>query len=166
MNCGIVILVLALACSAAAQTSGRIFLVRHAEKESQATDTPLSLAGKQRADCLAATIKDNVIATVITSEFQRTQQTAAPVVSAGDITPKVIPAADVASTAHSAKESAATGNVLVVAHSNTIPDILARLGVPKASVNDSEYDRLFIVTLGSNPTLTAVRYCPAMPAMK
>jgi hypothetical protein len=54
-----------------------------------------------------------------------------------------------------------TGNVLVIGHSNTIPELLKRLGVKETiAIADSEYDNLFIVVRGATgePTLIRLRY--------
>src|SRR4051812_32459980 len=80
--------------AAFSQNSGTIFLVRHAERESSAGDSPLSPAGSKRADCLAKTLADANITPVLTSEFKRTQQTAAPPAEVQKITPIAIPAVD------------------------------------------------------------------------
>jgi hypothetical protein len=51
--------------------------------------------------------------------------------------------------------------VLVVGHSNTVPDLLKRLGVKTAvSIGDAEYDNLFVVVRAATgePTLIRLRY--------
>jgi hypothetical protein len=54
-----------------------------------------------------------------------------------------------------------SGNVLVVGHSNTLPDLMKRLGVKQpVSIADSEYGDLFIVVKPEtgNPTLVRLRF--------
>ncbi len=68
-----------------AQTS--IFIVRHAEKADATKDTDLSEAGRSRADILAKTLRDAGITAIYTSEFKRTQETAAPLAKALGINP-------------------------------------------------------------------------------
>ena len=63
---------------AQAQETRTIYLVRHADKVSEETDSPLSDAGRTRAKCLAKTLEDAQIQQIFTSDLQRTQQTAAP----------------------------------------------------------------------------------------
>jgi len=54
---------------------------------------------------------------------------------------------------------AATGNVLVVGHSNTVGDVVTRLGAGETvKVGDNEYDNLFIVLRTENPALVRLRY--------
>jgi hypothetical protein len=56
----------------------------------------------------------------------------------------------------------AAGNVLVVGHSNTIPEIVKRLGVVSpVTVPDDEFDDLFVLTIstgGSAPSLLRLHY--------
>ena len=54
-----------------------------------------------------------------------------------------------------------TGNVLIVGHSNTVPDLLKRLGVKDAiTIAESEFDNLFVVVrpASGEPTLIRLRY--------
>jgi phosphohistidine phosphatase SixA len=143
---------------------GKIFLVRHAERESTDRDSPLSQIGKQRAECLATTLHDAGISAVVTSEFTRTQQTAAPLAAARQLSPAVVNAADPKAAASRARKEAANGNVLVVGHSNTLPALLVEFGVEKAAIGDDEYDWLFVVETGEHPQLLKLHYCPAPPA--
>ena len=54
------------------------------------------------------------------------------------------------------KVRTASGNVLVVGHSNTVPAVIKELGVAEpVSIAETEYDNLFVVTKG---TLIRLRY--------
>src|SRR5512133_3305770 len=77
------LLVSGLLCAAAlAQESGNIFVVRHAEKQSEADQALLSDVGRMRGQCLAQTLRDAGIKTVLVTSYERTKQTAEPLVSA------------------------------------------------------------------------------------
>jgi phosphohistidine phosphatase SixA len=52
----------------------------------------------------------------------------------------------------------ATGAVLVVGHSNTVPQIVKALGGSIVTVGDDEYDSLFFVA--ANGTTTRIRFKP------
>ena len=57
------------------------------------------------------------------------------------------------------KTQAAGGNVLVVGHSNTIPEIIAGLGASeRIKLADTDYDDLFVVVRGDNPKLLRIHY--------
>jgi hypothetical protein len=51
------------------------------------------------------------------------------------------------------------GNALVVAHGNTIPDVIKALGIGAAiQIPDNDYSELLIVTLGNKPNLLRLRF--------
>jgi broad specificity phosphatase PhoE len=155
-------LFLALAVPAAAQQT--VFVVRHAEradsapgaKPMMATDPDLSDAGHARAASLAAMLADAKIVAIFTTEFKRTQQTAAPLAKALGLTPKAMKADAEAELVKAI--AAVKGNVLVVGHSNTVPSIVKRLGVATpVTVEDAEFDNLFIVS-GTPPSVLHLHY--------
>jgi phosphohistidine phosphatase SixA len=142
-----------------------IFLVRHAERADAgktnptmtASDPDLSAAGHQRAKSLAAVLKDAGIKEIYATEFKRTQQTAAPAAAASGLTVKTVPGDDVAGLV--AQLKAATGNVLVVGHSNTVPEIIKAVGVSTPiTIGDTEFDNLFVVIPGSPARLVRLHY--------
>jgi hypothetical protein len=64
------------------------------------------------------------------------------------------------------RAEAGKGTLLVIGHSNTIPVIVGRLsGESEPPIGDSEYDRMFVVTLvGSNRAkVVALRYPGCAP---
>jgi phosphohistidine phosphatase SixA len=163
-------LVVAFLLSAIAAHAQSIFIVRHAEKASSERDTALSDVGFKRADCLAKTLRDAQIKSGFVTEFKRTQQTAEPEMKQAGVTATVVPAADFAQTAALAKKAAATGNVLIVGHSNTVPQIVQSLAGEAtsgqaAAMSDSEYDRLTIVQFSGDakPQVTTLHYCITEP---
>jgi broad specificity phosphatase PhoE len=150
---------------AAAQQS--VFVVRHAERADGGAGVPatgtarpdpdLSDAGKARAESLAAALKHIQITAIFVTEFKRTVQTAEPTARALGIQPTVVAASD--PTALLDRINAATGNVLVVGHSNTVPDILGRLGVKTTvKLEDADYDNLFIVVRRDEPVLLRLHF--------
>ena len=149
---------------AQAQQTRTIYLVRHADKVSDDTDSPLSAAGHTRAECLAKTLADAQIQQIFTSDLQRTQQTAAPLARQLHLQPVAIPISrpdDVVKAIRSSK----AGSVLVVWHDQTLPGILRALGAPQIRpIGHLEYDRFFVVTLAadgkeSGSGFASLRYC-------
>jgi broad specificity phosphatase PhoE len=163
------IIVVTLSVSAFAQQHGTIFVVRHAERQPSAApmaggmnakdDPQLTDVGRQRAACLARTLKDSGITTIITSGVTRTNQTAEPLASTLHLDIKKLP--NLNETTMTAQQSAKSGNVLIVGHSNTVPEIVKNLTNASVTVPDNAYDQLFIVTESTPPQLAAVNYCPA-----
>ena len=135
-----------------------VVIVRHAEKASGQSDDPsLSEAGRARAEALARILKDSEISAIFTTEFKRTKETAAPTATALKITPIIVPATEVPTLANKLREL--HGNALVVAHGNTIPDLIKALGIDvPVSVPENDYNHFFIVAVCSQPHLLRLRY--------
>ncbi len=161
------ILLMAWATALAAQPAPSVILVRHAERAGgMSADVGLSQAGRCRAEVLAKMLADTGVTRIYTSEVARTQQTAEPLAKRLGIVPEAIPAKDVDSLVAKLRAGASHGVALVVGHSNTLPQIVERLGggaVPP--IADNEYDRMFIVTLtGPNQAaLLTLRYPGCAP---
>ena len=149
--------------AALAQNTGKIFAVRHAEKQSNDKDTPLSDLGKTRADCLAKTLQDAHITAVFTTQYTRTKQTAEPTAREANVKLTSLDASSNDEVVKQAMVAAQSGNVLIVGHSNTVPDIVAALGAPKPAIADDAYDLLFIVDESAPLRLTTLHYCPNLP---
>jgi len=135
-----------------------VVIVRHAEKAANGGNDPdLSSAGHARAEALARILKDSGITAIFTSEFKRTQETAAPTATSARVTPTVVAAKDTAALVR--KLHQLNGNALVVGHGDTIPDIVKALGI-NSSINipDADYSKLLIVILGDKPQLFRLHY--------
>jgi phosphohistidine phosphatase SixA len=150
-----------------------VFLVRHAEKaDVPGADPPLSEAGKSRAEALARLLQSAGVKAVYTSQFLRTQQTAEPTARRLGITPVPVPLSVKTSnprevTDESVREltkrveANAGGAVLIVGHSNSIPEVIRMLGgdlVPK--IDESRFDDLFVVTVypGGRAKVVQLKY--------
>jgi len=127
------------------------YIVRHAEKETPATNTtmtsdvPLSEAGKQRAEALKDLLKKENIKHVFSTNYIRTKSTAQPLV---DVIHIPIETYDPKDPQFVSKLKTLNGNVLVVGHSNTVDDLVNELTGKKeiqGDLPDSEYGDLFVV---------------------
>jgi len=155
---------LLLATTVSAADKQVVFVVRHAERadagsadaQSMNADPPLSAAGRARAERLAVMLRDARITHVFTTELRRTRETAAPVAAAAHVESVAIPSKDVDGLV--ARVTAATGVSLIVGHSNTVPEILKKLGVSEpVHINDDEFGDLFVVVRGGPGDVTLVR---------
>jgi broad specificity phosphatase PhoE len=140
-----------------------IIIVRHAEKAGPEGDVPLSDAGRARAEELLRVLEGAGVTAVYDTQFARTQQTATPLAAALHLTPMHVETTPAyAKTVVRDIDKKHTGaTVVVVSHSNTIPDILKALGIAQPPpIGDTQYDDLFVVTRlkGAPPKLTALRY--------
>ena len=140
-----------------------VFLIRHAERaEEPRQDPPLTEKGVARSEALARLLSTAGIKAIYTSQFARTKLTAEPLakqlgVTATAISLKTSPSNPRAIAEESTKEtvdkilSHAGGGVLVVGHSNSIPDVIKMLGgdvVP--TIDEKKFDDLFVVTVYAN----------------
>ena len=128
----------------------KIFIVRHAEKES-GKDPVLTPAGSARAGDLTRTLPNEAVTKIYVSQYKRTQQTA----DSMRIQLKINTVQYMADTlcdnlVNTIMENADFGKtILIIAHSNTIPQIIRKFGVtdyPYGDIPDNEFDNLFVIT--------------------
>jgi broad specificity phosphatase PhoE len=139
-----------------------VILSRHAEKAATPPkDPPLTEAGRKRADLLASMLADSGVEAIYVTEYQRTQQTAAPLAERVHVKPTVVSDTHQLVEAIRARKN---GVVVVVGHSNTLPEIIAALGGPTVKIADPEYNNLFVLTVGeSQSSLLRLHYGDSMP---
>lgn len=140
-----------------------VIVLRHAEKEDPSAlpdpQVPLSAAGLARAQTLAQVLERAGVSKIYVSDRLRTQQTAQPLATARNITPVQLPANDVAAFVNAVRASANVGRVIVVVgHSNTVPQIVSDLGGGTVTVADNQFDNLFVLSVrrwGTTRTIQA-----------
>lgn len=153
-----VLLLLMLAAFSVASAEPLVIIVRHAEKAANDPKDPdLSPVGRARAEALSRILQDAGITAIFTSEFKRTQETAAPTSAATGIAPTVVGGKDTESLVSRLHQL--TGNALVVGHGDTIPHIIKALGIDAVvTIPDNDYTEIFIVTLGAKSQLLRLHY--------
>ncbi len=145
-----------------AQTT--VFIVRHAEKGGMpVSNPPLTEAGKKRANELAQMLRSVRLTVVLTSEFERTIETARPTAEAKNLEITRHRARDVPGLVKRIMTKYQGGTLLVSGHSDTIPVLFTQLGVERAEVPEiahDEYDNLFVLFIakGGEVTLQRLRY--------
>jgi phosphohistidine phosphatase SixA len=137
-----------------------VFLVRHAEKaEAPKEDPPLSEKGKLRSQELARMLEGSGVKAIYTSQYLRTKQTAEPLAKQMGLPVTAISLKMSPSNPREVSEQSIaeiTGKIyehagdaaLVIGHSNTVPEVIRKLGgdvVPK--IDETKFDDLFIVTV-------------------
>jgi len=117
------------ACATAQPASGQtaVYVVRHLNTPAGERDPDLLPEGHRTAEALATWFpRGERPRAIYVSDFRRTRQTAAPLAARLRLTPIVYDPAD--TPALIARVRAESGVVLIVGHSNTVPDIVAQLG--------------------------------------
>jgi broad specificity phosphatase PhoE len=120
-------------------------------------DPLLSAAGQARAERLAQMLADAGITAIYATEFRRTQDTGQPLGAKLGVPVRPMPAKDTAGLVAKLKADHAKDVVLVIGHSNTVPDVIKALGGAAVTVGDTEYDSLFIVVPATG-VVTRIRY--------
>ena len=145
------------------EAAATFVIVRHAEKSTDDPQDPsLSETGKARAQSLARLLADAPLNAAYATGYRRTQQTAQPAADAHGVKITIydakLPATSLAAQLRAAH---AQGTVLVVGHSNTVPDIVSALsGQSVSAMSDEQYDLVYRVHVGSDgkTTLSQARY--------
>jgi len=134
-----------LGMTATALPATTVVLTRHAEKaDSNSPDPPLSPEGTRRSELLAWMLTSVDIARIYVTEFRRTKETAQPIAAAKKMRVTEI-AADQPNPLVRAIRALRSGTVLVVGHSNTLPDLITMLGGPQVRIDEGDFDNLFIL---------------------
>jgi phosphohistidine phosphatase SixA len=126
-----------------------IFVVRHAEKSAQPPENPaLSAAGQARSQELVRILEGANIRAVYATQFARTQQTVQPLATQLGLPVTQIDASDADGLINHIMSNHRGETVLVAGHSNTVPVIIEKLkGGQIPPIADTEYDKLFVVTV-------------------
>lgn len=124
----------------------RLFLIRHAEKET-GPDPALTQAGEVRAAALAERLASEGVTEIWSTDTRRTQGTARPLAEVRELP---VQSYDPGALPAFANQLAETPGVkLVVGHSNTTDALAALIGAdPGPPIDDAaEFDRLYVITI-------------------
>ena len=124
------------------------YFVRHFEKQ-QGANPELTDVGNKRASQLAEFFADIPLSQVYSSDYKRTQQTAAPVAEKLGL---AIQLYDPRKLPELAKTLRMNSDVLVVGHSNTTPELITLMGGATPVMTESDYGQLFLVRVSEGVT--------------
>jgi broad specificity phosphatase PhoE len=134
-----------------------IYLVRHGEKAAVGQDPELTAQGQARAQAIATILARTGITGIYSTPTQRTRQTAQPLAQRIGLEVQLYDPR--APKALMEKVKALSGPVLVVGHSNTLPELVRLFGgAPGADIGDDEYDRLYQLTPAAGGTVRTVLF--------
>jgi broad specificity phosphatase PhoE len=136
------------------QATTTIIFVRHAEKEANGDDDPgLSEAGRRRVAELTRQLVDaDVVAgidAIYATPFRRSQETAQPLAQALHLPINNYDAADSETVLETILKNHKGKIILVIGHSNTLPELIANLGASKKvpPIDELEYDNIYIISI-------------------
>jgi phosphohistidine phosphatase SixA len=145
-------------CAAFADPTA-IYVVRHAEKAAGGKDPALTAEGRARAQNIATILQKAGIAHIFSTPYVRTRQTAAPLAQRGNVQVETYDPR--APQALVDKVKSLDGAVLVVGHSNTVPELVRLFGgAPGADIPETEYDRLYQLVPGPAGVMTILLTSP------
>ena len=123
--------------------AGTVYVIRHLQK-AEGDDPPLTDEGSAGAVRLAMMLEDAGIGAIYSTQTRRTMETAVPLASALGLAITPYDPRDPQALVNTVR--AQGGSVLVVGHSNTVPDIVARFGgQPVPQLTESDYGTVFAV---------------------
>jgi len=105
---------------------GNIYVMRHLDTPAGQQDPDLLPEGQRAAEALATWFRDERPTAIYVTDYKRTRQTVAPLAARLDLTPILYDPHDTQGLI--ARVRAEHGAVLIVGHSNTVPEIIAALG--------------------------------------
>jgi 2,3-bisphosphoglycerate-dependent phosphoglycerate mutase len=142
----LIVLLLSIACTAKSQVgSTTIFLVRHCEKAIESTNNPnLSENGQKSAQHLAEILKNAGIEAIYSTSTKRTMQTGEPLAKALNLNIQVYDPKD-STFAEVLRQPGK--KILVVGHSNTVPELLNQLTGTEAYQPNDHYGDLWVLTI-------------------
>ena len=109
------------------QSASTFYVMRHLNTPEGASDPDLTADGQRNAERLVSWFADRAPpATILVSRTRRAEQTAAPLAAKLGVTPIVYDPGNTAALVTEALK--APPPVLIVGHSNTVPDIVQQLG--------------------------------------
>jgi broad specificity phosphatase PhoE len=156
------------------QATTTVIFVRHAEKELQPGDDPgLSEAGQLRAAELARQLVDaDVVAgvdAIYSTSYRRTEETAQPLAAALSLPIISYDASNTETVMDEIVRKHKGQIILVVGHSNTVPELIGNMGASKKvpEIAEDEYDNIYIVSIpwfGKTKTIRLRYGTPYLPA--
>ncbi len=137
----------------AAQEQPTIHVVRHFDTPKGEKDPDLLPQGTARAEALARWFRGKRLCAILVTQYKRTRQTAAATAAGRSIAIQSYDAADTAGAVARAKASACP--VLIVGHSNTVPDIVEKLGGTRpADLKHEDFGDVWTVAEGKTAHTT------------
>lgn len=136
-----------------------IILIRHAEKSTMPADNPvLTEQGKSRAQELIRILGETGIQAIYTSQYDRTRLTAEPIAKQLSIPIRQIDALKTPDLVSEVLRKNKGQVVLIVGHSNSVPEIIQAFGGPALDeIDETRYDNLFVLTICQPGTAKLVK---------
>ncbi|MCA1768196.1 MAG: histidine phosphatase family protein [Idiomarina sp.] len=137
-----------------------LYVTRHMEKTEDKTDPDLSIVGQQRARIMAQILKNSGIEAIFSTDFKRTQQTAESLADYLNLPVESYPSKDFEGIIASIK--GLKKNTLIIAHSNTVSELVKAAGGTAKELQEDDYGDLFQVVVSDDNVVTNRLYIPVV----
>jgi len=135
-----------------------VVVLRHAEKADNSADPDLSEVGRKRALRLSQLLSEANVAALFSSQYRRTHQTLEPLARKLDLEILTVDASMTNQLVRRIREEFPGRTVVVASHSDKVTEIIETLGGPSVGyLDESEYDRLFLVTLLDDSSASVIQ---------
>ena len=140
-----------------ALAASKVYVMRHLQK-AEGADPPLSAEGAANAQILASLLAKSGIKAIFASPTKRAMQTGEPLAQKLGIPITNYDPNKPGELVTTVK--ALKGRVLIVGHSNTVPDIITRFGGTAVPLTEQDYGTVFVVTPGKKAVKQIVVKAP------
>jgi broad specificity phosphatase PhoE len=145
-------------CAVPSVAAESVYVIRHLQKAA-GDDPPLTPEGAAGASKLADILADRGIGAVFATPTRRAIQTATPLAVRLGLPVTRYDPADNAALLEATR--AIPGNVLIVGHSNTVPDLVAKFGGERpAPMTEQDYGTIYVVHSGTKEVQEIVLPAP------
>lgn len=142
---------IAFAAAAPAAAQGAVYVMRHLNTPAGQADPDLLPEGRRAAEALAGWFHAERPTAIYVTDYKRTRETVAPLAARLGLTPIVYDPRDTPGLV--ARIRAEHGPVLVVGHSNTVPEIVAALGgTPPPALGHDDFGDIWRIAPGGATT--------------
>jgi len=137
-----------------------VAIVRHAEKQDNSANAPLTKTGECRAESLARILNNSGISVVFSTNFERTRETVNNYADSQSPKISIQYYNNTKDVANQIKSKYAGKSILVAAHSDTVEQLVQDVGAGSVPPIGNEFNNLLIVTIPSDgtPSLTRMKY--------
>ena len=133
--------------TSSAAAAEAVYVIRHLQKAA-GDDPPLTQEGAAGANDLADLLADRGINAVFATPTRRAIQTATPLAVRLGLPVTRYDPANPAALVEAA--NAISGNILIVGHSNTVPDLVAQFGGQRPPpMTEQDYGQIYVVNIGT-----------------
>ena len=145
--------------SAPVVAADTVYVIRHLQKAT-GDDPPLTAEGAAGAQKLSDLLAMKKVTAIYATQTKRAMQTAEPLAKRLYLAIQAYDPRDPAALTE--KVAKQKGSVLVVGHSNTVPELVAKVGGKQpAPLADTDYGTVFVVRAGSSDVQQIQLQAPA-----